>query len=119
MPLYIPAIPGCHTPGHEFVVADGQKAVPTEERKGAQFGKRPLQLRRHRLKPCYQTQHKRTQAADLKRHCEHSFLPRLIETLEVEGISRWPYRQRWGYYPSGGLGLVVLILVILLLLGRI
>jgi hypothetical protein len=65
------------------------------------------------------TQHKRTQAADLKRHCEHSFLPRLIETLEVEGIARWPYRQRWGYYPSGGLGLVVLILVILLLLGRI
>jgi hypothetical protein len=31
----------------------------------------------------------------------------------------WPYSRSWGYYPSGGLGLVVLILVILLLMGRI
>ena len=31
----------------------------------------------------------------------------------------WPYSRGWGYYPSGGLGLVVLILVILLLMGRI
>jgi hypothetical protein len=46
-------------------------------------------------------------------------LPRLIETLEDEGIARWPYSRGWGYYPSGGSGLVVLILVILLLLGRI
>jgi len=30
-----------------------------------------------------------------------------------------PYSRGWGYYPSGGLGLVVLILVILLLMGRI
>jgi hypothetical protein len=30
-----------------------------------------------------------------------------------------PYSAGWGYYPSGGLGLVVLILVILLLMGRI
>ena len=31
----------------------------------------------------------------------------------------WPYGNGWGYYPSGGLGLVVLIVVVLLLLGRI
>ena len=31
----------------------------------------------------------------------------------------WPYSTRWGYYPSGGLGIVVLIVVILLLMGRI
>jgi Protein of unknown function (DUF3309) len=31
----------------------------------------------------------------------------------------WPYSSGWGFYPSGGLGLVVLILVILLLTGRL
>lgn len=34
-------------------------------------------------------------------------------------LPSWPYSRSWGYYPSGGLGLVVLILVILILLGRI
>jgi hypothetical protein len=34
-------------------------------------------------------------------------------------LPSWPYSRSWGYYPSGGLGLVVLILVILLLLERI
>jgi hypothetical protein len=32
---------------------------------------------------------------------------------------RWPHSQNWGYYPSGGVGLVLLIIVILLVLGRI
>ncbi len=31
----------------------------------------------------------------------------------------WPYSRSWGYYPTGGLSLVVLILVVLLLAGRI
>jgi hypothetical protein len=31
----------------------------------------------------------------------------------------WPHSRQWGYYPSGGLSLVVLILVILLFMGRI
>jgi hypothetical protein len=31
----------------------------------------------------------------------------------------WPYSRGWGYYPSGGLGLILLILLILLLLGRL
>jgi len=31
----------------------------------------------------------------------------------------WPHSKSWGYYPSGGLGLLVVILVALLLLGRI
>jgi hypothetical protein len=34
-------------------------------------------------------------------------------------LPRWPHSRSWGYYPSGGVGLVLLILVILLLLGRI
>lgn len=31
----------------------------------------------------------------------------------------WPHSQAWGYYPSGGVGLVVIILIILLLTGRL
>ena len=34
-------------------------------------------------------------------------------------LPTWPHSRSWGYYPSGGLGLLVAILVILLLLGRI
>jgi hypothetical protein len=30
----------------------------------------------------------------------------------------WPYSREWGYYPSGGVGLIVLILLVLLLTGR-
>ena len=37
----------------------------------------------------------------------------------VGALPTWPHSKEWGYYPSGGLGLVVLILVILLLMGRI
>ena len=34
-------------------------------------------------------------------------------------LPTWPYSSGWGYYPSGGIGLVVIILVILLFTGRI
>jgi hypothetical protein len=34
-------------------------------------------------------------------------------------LPTWPYSMGWGYYPSGGVGLVVLILIIMLVLGRI
>ena len=34
-------------------------------------------------------------------------------------LPRWPYSSGWGYYPSGCLGLIALILVILLLSGRL
>ena len=39
--------------------------------------------------------------------------------LLVGALPTWPYRANRGYYPSGGLGLVLLILVILLLTGRL
>jgi hypothetical protein len=39
--------------------------------------------------------------------------------LLVGAAPSWPYSRNWGYYPSGGLGLVLLIIIILLLLGRI
>jgi hypothetical protein len=37
----------------------------------------------------------------------------------VGALPAWPYSAGWGYYPSGGLGLVVLILLILALTGRL
>jgi Protein of unknown function (DUF3309) len=39
--------------------------------------------------------------------------------LLLGALPTWPYSAAWGYYPSGGLGLVLLILIVLLLLGRI
>jgi hypothetical protein len=37
----------------------------------------------------------------------------------VGALPTWPHSKKWGYYPSGGLGLILLILIILLVLGRI
>jgi hypothetical protein len=34
-------------------------------------------------------------------------------------LPTWPHSQSWGYYPSGGLGLVVVIVLVLVLLGRL
>jgi len=42
-----------------------------------------------------------------------------IILLLLGSLPAWPYSTGWGYYPSGGLGLVVVILVVLLLMGRI
>jgi hypothetical protein len=43
----------------------------------------------------------------------------ILVLLLVGALPTWPYSNGWGYYPSGGLGLVVLILIILLLMGRL
>lgn len=37
----------------------------------------------------------------------------------IGAIPAWPHSRSWGYWPSGGVGLVVLVLVVLLLMGRI
>jgi hypothetical protein len=34
-------------------------------------------------------------------------------------LPTWPHSRQWGYYPSAGLGLIILILIILLLTGRL
>ena len=41
----------------------------------------------------------------------------LLVVLLLAAAPAWPYSREWGYYPSGALGTVVLILVILMLLG--
>jgi hypothetical protein len=39
--------------------------------------------------------------------------------LLVGAFPSWPHSRSWGYYPSGGIGLLVIILLVLVLLGRI
>jgi Protein of unknown function (DUF3309) len=43
----------------------------------------------------------------------------LLILLLLGALPTWPYSRGWGYYPSGGLGLLLLILIILLLAGRL
>jgi Protein of unknown function (DUF3309) len=39
--------------------------------------------------------------------------------LLLGALPTWPYSSAWGYYPSGGLGLVLLIVIILALAGKL
>jgi hypothetical protein len=43
----------------------------------------------------------------------------VLVLLLVGALPTWPHSRQWGYYPSGGLGLILLILIILLVLGRL
>ena len=43
----------------------------------------------------------------------------LLILMLLGALPRWNHSQNWGYFPSGGIGLVVLILIVLVLLGRI
>jgi hypothetical protein len=39
--------------------------------------------------------------------------------LLIGALPTWPHSAGWGYYPSGGAGLIIIVLVVLLLTGRI
>ncbi len=43
----------------------------------------------------------------------------ILILLAIGAFPAWPYSRGWGYYPTGGLGLILVILIILLLLGKI
>jgi Protein of unknown function (DUF3309) len=43
----------------------------------------------------------------------------ILILLLIGSLPAWPYSMGWGYYPSGGLGTVLIVLIILLLLGKI
>lgn len=43
----------------------------------------------------------------------------ILILMLIGAIPSWPYSKNWGYWPSGGLGLIVILLVILLLMGRL
>ena len=43
----------------------------------------------------------------------------LLVLLLMGALPTWPYSRSWGYYPSGGLGLIVVFLLVLFLAGRL
>jgi hypothetical protein len=43
----------------------------------------------------------------------------ILILLLIGALPTWPHSSGWGYYPSGGLGLILLILIILLVMGRL
>jgi len=43
----------------------------------------------------------------------------IVILMLLGALPTWPHSRQWGYYPSGGLGLVFLVLIILLLMGRL
>jgi hypothetical protein len=43
----------------------------------------------------------------------------VLVLLLIGALPAWPYSTGWGYYPSGGLGLILLILIVLAVMGRI
>ena len=43
----------------------------------------------------------------------------ILILLLIGALPTWPYSGGWGYYPSGGIGLILLIIIILALMGRI
>jgi hypothetical protein len=43
----------------------------------------------------------------------------ILVVLLIGALPTWPYSTGWGYYPTGGLGLVLVVVLILVLLGRI
>ena len=43
----------------------------------------------------------------------------ILILILIGALPAWPYSSGWGYYPSGGAGLILIIVIILLLMGRI
>ena len=43
----------------------------------------------------------------------------ILIILLIGALPSWGYSRGWGYYPSGGLGLILLIIIILMLMGRV
>jgi hypothetical protein len=43
----------------------------------------------------------------------------ILILILVGALPTWPYSSGWGYYPSGGLGIVLIIVIVLLLSGRL
>jgi uncharacterized protein DUF3309 len=43
----------------------------------------------------------------------------ILLLMALGSLPSWPYSSGWGYYPSGGFGLVLLILIVLALSGRL
>ncbi len=49
----------------------------------------------------------------------YTILVVVLILLLLGALPTWPYSRAWGYYPSGGLGLIVIVVIVLLLAGRL
>jgi hypothetical protein len=43
----------------------------------------------------------------------------ILILILIGALPTWPHSRAWGYYPSGGIGVILIIIVVLLLMGRI
>ena len=43
----------------------------------------------------------------------------VLVLMLLGALPRWPHSRNWGYYPTGGVGLILLIVVVLLLMGQL
>jgi hypothetical protein len=43
----------------------------------------------------------------------------LLVLILIGALPAWPYSSSWGYYPSGGLGLILIVLLVLVVTGRL
>jgi hypothetical protein len=43
----------------------------------------------------------------------------ILILLLLGALPLWPYSTGWGFYPSGGLGLILIVLIILIVVGRV
>jgi hypothetical protein len=43
----------------------------------------------------------------------------ILILMLIGALPTWPYSSSWGYYPSGGLGLILIIVLVLVLVGRV
>jgi len=43
----------------------------------------------------------------------------ILDLMLIGALPTWPYSSGWGYYPSGGLGLILIIVLVLVLVGRV
>ena len=55
----------------------------------------------------------------VRERSEHMLLLLILLILILAAVPAWPYSRDWGYYPSGGLGTILVILVVMMLLGFI
>ncbi len=65
----------------------------------------------------------RLSAGRLRNHLTEEYVNRtllliVLIVIILAALPTWPYSAGWGYYPSGGLGLLLLVLLVLIVLGR-
>jgi hypothetical protein len=59
------------------------------------------------------------ESAEKRRNEMSTILIVILVLLLVGALPTWPHSANWGYYPTGGVGLILLILIILVLTGRL